>query len=270
MSASVTQLKPTRPPVPAPRSPSDASRADATTALVQRARSEPHPGRRRDLLEEVVLLNRPVAETVAHRFRNRGVPMEDLEQVACEGLTKAVLRFDPDLGNDLLTYAIPMIRGEVQRHLRDHGWSVRPPRRLQQLQRCIVDAEEALAQRLGRRPRRQEVMDELELDPPDYQEAMAAFGCKHATSLDQPVGDGGVPLGTLMTVEDRESAAVEARLVLAPLLRALPERDCEIVYLRFFEDLTQREIGERLGVTQMQVSRLLTQILSRLRAELAT
>jgi RNA polymerase sigma-B factor len=246
------------------------SRAEATAELLERAHAEPDAVRRRRLLDEVVLLNRSVAEGVAHRFRNRGVAQEDLHQVAYEGLTKAVRRFDPTLGHDLLTYAVPMIRGELQRHLRDHGWSVRPPRRVQQLQRCIVESEEDLAQNLGRRPDDREVMAELGVEPCEYHEALAAFGCKRATSLDQPVGaEGDAPLSSILPAEDREAAAAEARLVLAPLLRDLPERDSQIVYLRFFEDLTQREIGDRLGVTQMQVSRLLTQILSRLRRQVA-
>jgi RNA polymerase sigma-B factor len=244
------------------------SRAEATAGLLERAHAEPDAVRRRRLLDEVVLLNRSVAEGVAHRFRNRGVALEDLHQVAYEGLTKAVRRFDPTLGHDLLTYAVPMIRGELQRHLRDHGWSVRPPRRVQQLQRCIIESEEDLAHDLGRRPDDREVMADLGVEACDYHEALAAFGCKRATSLDQPVGvEGDTPLGSILPAEDRDAAASEARLVLAPLLRDLPERDSQIVYLRFFEDLTQREIGDRLGVTQMQVSRLLTQILTRLRRQ---
>lgn len=247
-----------------------ALRTQLTATLLARAHAEPCPARRRQLLEQVVLANRSVAEGVACRFRNRGIAQEDLHQVAYEGLTKAVLRFDPTLGHDLLTYAIPTIRGELQRYLRDQGWSVRPPRRLQELQRCIVQSAEELTQQLGREPRHGEVMAELGLDARDYQEALAAFGCKRATSLDQPVGqDGDSSLGTVVPDDDRDSAASEARLVLAPALKSLPDRDREIVYLRFFEDLTQKEIGERLGVTQMQVSRLLSQILANLRTQVA-
>jgi RNA polymerase sigma-B factor len=257
-------------PATSSRPPESTTRADLTAALLERAHAERHRGRRRQLLDEVVLANRSVAEGVAHRFRNRGIAQEDLHQVAYEGLTKAVLRFDPSMGHDLLTYAVPMIRGELQRHLRDQGWSVRPPRRVQQLQRCIVDCAEGLTQGLGREPLDMELMAELGVESSDYQEAVAAFGCKRATSLDQPVGlAGDESLGSLVAVEDRDAAATEARLVLGPALQILPERDRDILYLRFFEDLTQREIGERLGVTQMQVSRLLTQILARLHAHVA-
>ncbi len=203
-----------------------AARADLTATLLAAAHAEPDPVRRRQLLDEVVVVNRSVAEGVASRFRNRGAAQEDLHQVAYEGLTKAVLRFDPSLGHDLLTYAVPMIRGELQRHLRDQGWTVRPPRRIQQLQRCIIDSAEALSQRLGREPLDDELMTELGVDSGDYHEAVAAFGCKRATSLDQPVGiDGSDSLGSIVAVEDRDVAATEARLVLGPALQTLPERD---------------------------------------------
>ena len=245
-------------------------RAELTARLLVRARNETSPIRRRRLLDHVVLLNRSVAEGVALRFRDRRVPEEDLHQVAYEGLTKAVLRFDPDLSDDLLTYAVPMIRGELQRYLRDQGWTVRPPRRIQQMQRLIVDCARDLAQQLGREPRDTEVAESMGVDWYDYQEAVTAFGCKRATSLDQPLApEAATSLGSAVAVEDGDVEAAEARIVLAPVLRSLADRDREILYLRFFEDLTQREIGERLGVTQMQVSRLLSQILSRMRAEVA-
>ena len=241
-------------------------RAELTATLLARAHTVACPEQRRLLQDQVVLANRGVADAVAARYRNRGTSQEDLQQVAYEGLTKAVRRFDPALGEDLLTYAVPTIRGELQRYFRDQGWSVRPPRRVMELQQNILHSVDELAQRLGREPRDAEVIDRLCVEARDYAEARAAFACKRATSLDQPVGvDGDSSLGALMPGEDREAAAAEARLVLAPALRTLPERDREILYLRFFEDLTQQEIGERLGVTQMQVSRLLTRILTALR-----
>ena len=245
-------------------------RAELTAALLARAQAEPCPERRRHLQDQVVLVNRPVADAVAARYRNRGISREDLQQVAYEGLTKAVRRFDPTLGQDLLTYAVPTIRGELQRHFRDQGWIVRPPRRVMELQQSIIHFADEHAQRMGREPRQTEVIDQLHVQSRDYAEALTAFACKRATSLDQPVGtDGDSSLGALMPGDDREGAAAEARLLLAPALRDLPERDREILYLRFFEDLTQQEIGERLGVTQMQVSRLLSRILATLRQHVA-
>jgi RNA polymerase sigma-B factor len=257
-------------PSPEPGCPAPDPRAELTSSLLVRANSETCPVQRRRLLEQVVLLNRSVAEGVASRYRNRGIAQEDLHQVAYEGLTKAVLRFDPSLSDDLLTYAVPTIRGEVQRYLRDQGWSVRPPRRVLDLQRRILQADQELTQRLGREPQAEEVREELGLPADEYGEALAAFACKQATSLDRPVGIAHTePLGNLLSTDDAGRSAAEARLVLQPALRSLGERDREILYLRFFEDLTQKEIGDRLGVTQMQVSRLLSQLLARLRLEVA-
>ncbi|NPC98343.1 sigma-70 family RNA polymerase sigma factor [Nocardioides sp. zg-DK7169] len=241
-------------------------RSELTRELLDRASATTDEATRDALLEEVVLVNRGVAEAVAARYRNRGIAQDDLVQVAYEGLTKAVRRFDPALRNDLLTYAVPTIRGEVQRYFRDQGWTVRPPRRIQELQwrvnRCLDD----LGHELGREPRDEEVMSRLALGSTEYREVLEAFGCFQPTSLDNPVSaDGATTLGELIADEDRAQRASEARVVLAPVVRQLSERDRRILYLRFFEDRTQEQIGTELGVTQMQVSRLLSRILRRLR-----
>ena len=241
-------------------------RSELTRDLLERAAAAQDPAARAALLDEVVLVNRGVAEAVAARYRNRGIAQDDLVQVAYEGLTKAVKRFDPALRNDLLTYAVPTIRGEVQRYFRDQGWTVRPPRRIQELQwrvnRCLDD----LGHELGREPSDEEVMTRLDLDATEYREVVEAFGCFQPTSLDNPVStDGATTLGELLADEDAAQRASEARVVLAPVVRQLSERDRRILYLRFFEDRTQEQIGLELGVTQMQVSRLLTRILRRLR-----
>jgi RNA polymerase sigma-B factor len=244
-------------------------RAEQTRALLHAAENCPDPDRAHQLREEVVLINRGVADAIAARFRNRGVPRGDLRQVAYEGLVKAVERFDPTVRRDLLTYAVPTIRGELQRHFRDQGWTVRPPRRIQEMQWHAAKANEQLAQDLGREPSEQEMADALSTSIEEYRESFAAFGCFHPTSLDQPAGNGSeTSVGELIADEETTGPASEARLMLAPVVRRLPERDRRILYLRFFEDLTQEEIGEDLGVTQMQVSRLLTRILGDLREEL--
>lgn len=223
---------------------------------------------RRGLLEQVVLINRGVAEAVASRYRNRGIAQDDLVQVAYEGLIKAVARFDPRLRNDLLTYAVPTIRGELQRYFRDQGWTVRPPRRVQELQWRVNHALESLGQELGREPTDQELMAHLDLDLEQYREAIEAFGCFQPTSLDLSVGqDSPTTLGALIPGENTDGDAADARVTLAPVVRRLSERDRRILYLRFFEDRTQQQIGEDLGVTQMQVSRLLARILRHLRDE---
>ena len=248
---------------------SRAERSEQTAQLLQEAHACADPDRATDLRERVVVINRGVAEAVASRYRNRGVPLDDLHQVAFEGLTKAVMRFDPTLRNDLLTYAVPTIRGELQRYFRDQGWTVRPPRRIQETQWQVNQAIDRLSHTLGREPEPAEVAAEIGLPLDDYREAVAAFGCFQPASLDQPAGgEASAAIGDLIPDDDRESGASEARVTLAPVVRRLPERDRRILYLRFFEDRTQEEIGHDLGVTQMQVSRLLNRILGSLREEL--
>ncbi|GAA1154335.1 SigB/SigF/SigG family RNA polymerase sigma factor [Nocardioides aquiterrae] len=244
-------------------------RADQTRALLQQVAETDDPELAAELRERVVVINRGVAEAVAARYRQRGVPVEDLHQVAFEGLTKAVMRFDPELRNDLLTYAVPTIRGELQRYFRDHGWTVRPPRRIQETQWLVNQAVERLTQQLEREPSAVEIAAELDISLDEYRETVAAFGCFQPTSLDQPAtADSLASMGDLLPDEDHDTDASEARVTLAPVVRRLPERDRRILYLRFFEDRTQEEIGQDLGVTQMQVSRLLSRILGTLREEL--
>lgn len=247
-----------------------AERSRLTQQLLDRAHATSDPQERAAVCERVVLLNRRVAEAVAARYRGRGVPQEDLDQAAYEGLTKAVGKFDPSLRNDLLTYAVPTIRGEIQRYFRDQSWMVRPPRRVQELQWRVNQTIDRMAQELGREPADEEVRRELEISEEDYQEAMVGFGCFQPPSLDQPLADqSSLTLGDALPDDGYSDEVVEARTILAPLVRRLPERDRRILYLRFFEDQTQQEIGEDLGVTQMQVSRLLARILKDLRSEIA-
>jgi RNA polymerase sigma-B factor len=263
--------KSTTVPLDGDRGISRAERSARTTELLDAAAHCIDTAERDELLNQVILLNRGVAEAVASRYQGRGVAREDLRQVAYEGLTKAVHRFDPATRNDLLTFAVPTIRGELLRHFRDHGWSVRPPRRVQELQWRVNQKIEELEQELGHEPSDTEIKESLGISDDDYREAIEAFGCFQPTSLEQPAAaDSTATLGTFIPDEDHESAASEARVILSPVVRRLPERDRRILQLRFFEDLTQAEIGEDLGVTQMQVSRLLSRILDELRSELVS
>lgn len=243
-------------------------RAQQTEALLRAAHLTDDPDEAEALRTRVVLINRGVAEAVARRYQHRGLPQDDLNQIAYEGLTKAVARFDPTLRHDLLTFAVPTIRGELQRYFRDLGWTVRPPRRIQEVQGQATSVVGELEQSLGREPTDVEVAAELGIDSEEYAEAMSAVGCFQPASLDLPVGTDAATLGDLLPGEEEARQASEARLVLEPVVRRLPERDRRILYLRFFEDRTQAEIGKDLGVTQMQVSRLLSRILGKLRTEL--
>lgn len=254
---------------PDPRPSSRAERSDRTRQLLLEAHETTDEQRRLELLDEVVLLNRGVAEAVAARYRGRGVSSEDLEQAAYEGLVKAVHKFDPTVRPDLLTYAVPTIRGEVQRWFRDQSWMVRPPRRIQELQWKISRSIDHLSQELGRPPSDTEVSKDVGCSTEELDEAIQGFGCFQPPSLDLPVGESATPMGELIgSGDDRETEIVDVRQTLGPVIGKLSDRDRRILYLRFIEDQSQSEIGDVLGVTQMQVSRLLERIFRTLRAEL--
>lgn len=239
-------------------------RSRRTAELFDLASQTSDDVRRAELLDEVVVLNLRVAHALAHRFAGRGVEVEDLEQVACEGLIKAAGRFDPELGKDFLSFAVPTVRGELQRYFRDLGWAVRPTRRVQETRWAIARAEAELTQRLGHTPSAAELMADLDLTQEEYAEASSADGCFAPTSLDRPAttADDGANIGDLIPDEERGLPASEARIALAPVVRTLSERDRRILFLRYFEDLGQKEIGAEIGVTQTQVSRILDRILT--------
>jgi RNA polymerase sigma-B factor len=251
-------------------SPADgADRARRTDGLVAGLRLVPSetPGSQ-ELTDQLIETNASVARSMASRYRNRGIDLDDLEQVALLGLTKAAQRFDPEAGHDFLSYAVPTIRGELRRHFRDAGWMVRPPRRVQELQSRISRAQRELESQLHRSPRPTEVAQHLGEDLDSVVEALTADGCFMPTSLDGPVGDGASTLGDLLGGHDRALESAEARIVLEPVIGQLPERDQLILQLRFVEERTQQEIAEYVGLTQAQVSRVLTRILAALRSQL--
>ncbi|MCP3421855.1 sigma-70 family RNA polymerase sigma factor [Nocardioides pinisoli] len=244
------------------------ARARRTDAIVCDLRDVRRKADAHDLTRQLIETNAAVARSMASRYRNRGIDLDDLEQVALLGLTKAAQRFDPAAGHDFLSFAVPTIRGELRRHFRDSGWMVRPPRRVQDLQTRIASAQEELEAQLGRSPRPSEVATHLEEDISAVVEALAADGCFTPTSLDAPVADGSSALGDLLGDEDRALAQAEAKVMLDPLMRGLTARDRRIVRLRYFHEQTQQEIADAVGLTQAQVSRVLTRILADLRAGL--
>ena len=242
-----------------------AARATGTADLLARAARCPEH-ERAQLLAEVVELNMGVADAIASRYRRRGVPDDDLQQVAYLALTKAARKFDPDAGHDFLSYAVPTIRGEVCRYFRDCGWMVRPPRKVQELQSRIFAAQGEMSIKLGRSPSPREVAKFLDEPLADVEEALAAEGCFTPTSLDRPLGhESELTVGDLLREIEGSRSAAEARVVLGPLVRRLSERDRKVLQMRFFDDCTQQEIAAEIGVTQTQVSRLLTRIFSELR-----
>jgi RNA polymerase sigma-B factor len=247
------------------------TRRRETTRLLTEAAAATGEERAR-LLDEVIIINTSVARAIASRYANRGIAVEDLEQVAYLALVRAAHKFDGRLAEDFLVYAVPTIRGEVKRYFRDHGWTVRPPRRIQETQARITRAEGELVQHYGRRPTPEETAEHLGADVPDVIEAMGADGCFAPSSLDRPLtnsdGSGFATVGDLLGDDDASQIAAEARVTLAPVVRRLKERDRRILYMRFFEERTQQEIADDIGVTQMQVSRLLSRIMRDLRDEL--
>nr|WP_300049134.1 sigma-70 family RNA polymerase sigma factor [uncultured Nocardioides sp.] len=244
------------------------ARARRTDAIVSDLRGVRHGADADDLTRQLIETNASVARSMASRYRNRGIDLDDLEQVALLGLTKAAQRFDPAAGHDFLSFAVPTIRGELRRHFRDSGWMVRPPRRIQDLQTRIAGAREELESRLGRSSRPSELAAHLGEQTSDVVEALAADGCFTPTSLDARVADGSSSLGDLLGEDDHALAQAEAKVMLDPLMRGLTARDRRIVRLRYFQEQTQQEIADSVGLTQAQVSRILTRILADLRSGL--
>ncbi|WP_143765371.1 SigB/SigF/SigG family RNA polymerase sigma factor [Catenulispora acidiphila] len=211
------------------------------------------------------------ARFVAARFRLRGETQADLEQVAYLGLVKAVDNFDPDYGATFLTYATPMIAGEVRRHFRDTTWHVHVPRRAQENALAVRAVERELTQQLGRAPSAAEIGRRLDLSADEVAEAYEASAAHHTASLDVPVAmaDGdGASLGDLLGDEDPGFDSVVDREALKPLLAELSPRDKRILLMKFFRNMSQAQIGAEIGVSQMQVSRLLSQIIGSLRDRL--
>lgn len=247
-----------------PEFPSE-ERKRRTAELLARANEIEGP-ERDDLLDQVIVLNIPVANSLAARYRNRGQPLEELEQVACLALTKAVRAFRPDRGEDLLVFAVPSILGELKRYFRDVTWTVRPPRRVQELRPRIAAAEEQLQQELGRAPRPREIASLLGCEEEDVLEAIDCRDCASPSSLDEtpPTGADTAWIDRLPSF-DAGFDQTEAVAILAPACRRLKRRDRKILRMRFYEQLTQQQIADELGVTQVQVSRLLQRIMRDLR-----
>lgn len=218
--------------------------------------------------EQLVRRFLPLARRLARRYERASEPLEDLVQVACVGLVKAIDRFDSEQGTGFSSYAVPTILGELKRHFRDSGWALHVPRGLQERVLKLNEAMEHLSGELGRSPTPQELADELAIPMEEVLEGMEAGAAYDTISLDAPLRsseDEKTTYADAMGETDERFELVEHSATLGRALRAMPERERSILYLRFAEGLTQVEIAERVGVSQMHVSRLIRRALERLR-----
>jgi RNA polymerase sigma-B factor len=233
-------------------------------ALIVRYRESGDAAIREALVERFL----PLAYKLAARYRRDGEPLEDLRQVAALGLLKAIDRYDPAHGTAFSSFAVPTILGGLRRHFRDTGWAIHVPRDLQELAVRVEGTIDEQQTTLARAPTVAEIAEHLNTTPERVLEARAAAAARHAASLESPIIDGDESPATLADVIGAPDAgldAAEAAVTAQCLQRDLCERDRELLRLRFGEDLTQREIGARLGISQMQVSRLIRRSLAQLR-----
>ncbi|WP_129841651.1 SigB/SigF/SigG family RNA polymerase sigma factor [Streptomyces sp. RFCAC02] len=257
------------PPTRTRRHPHDD--APDTSDSLARIAALPDGAERRRLRQEVVCAWMPMADRLARRFRDRGESLEDLEQVAALGLVKAVDRYDPERGKAFESYAVPTIVGEVKRHFRDHLWGVHVPRRTQEIRNRVRAARQELDVRVDdHAPPVRALAEHCGLTQDEVRDGLAALGGFSPLSLDADITrEGqGYALGDTLGDADPGFEQVLYREVVRPRLSDLPERDQQILYLRFFEERTQSEIADRLGISQMHVSRLLTRICARLHDEI--
>jgi RNA polymerase sigma-B factor len=241
----------------------DARRPRADRALLERYRQRRNPVDRDVLVERFL----PLARGLARRYQYTGEPLDDLFQVACLGLVKAIDRFDPNRDVAFATYAMPTMLGEIKRYLRDRAWSVRVPRGLQELSLRVETNVAELSGALHRQPTVAEIAHAAAATEEQVLEALQASGAYRATSLDTPrAGEdaAGDTLGDTVASTEQGFGLAEDRATLAHLLRAVTPREREVLRLHFQDDLTQREIGQRIGVSQMQTSRIIRHSIDRL------
>ena len=253
-----------------PKVRSEELRQQQTQALFSQVAATPDRGEREALQAELVVLNIPVAQSIAWRFRGRGCALEDLEQTACMALVRAVRDYDPTRGHAFLSYAVPCVSGAVRKHFRDFGWTVRPPRAVQELKHRVRVVARAPELPPGHGEIPSELAATLGVSEAEVREALAARGCFTPASLDLPLSDGDPrTVGDLLvSYDDRATDAVEARIMLRPALALLSLSDRSVLDMRFVEERSQQQMAELLGTTQPAVSRLITRILGDMHASL--
>ncbi len=247
------------------RQDESAARADAELALLRRYRIDGDEHARDELVEMML----PWVRRVAMRYSNRGQDVDDLVQVGSLGLVKAIERFDFSRGVRLTTFAEPNVTGEIKRFFRDHGWSVRPPRDLQESNAEVMRTVDVLAADLQRTPTVAELAEYLNLSDEQVLEAMHAGAAYDTTPLTIEDNEDSSPIESVaLATDDPDLRRTELRSALGASFDGLTDRDREIIHMRFFEDLTQSEIATRMGISQMQVSRILRAALKTARENL--
>jgi RNA polymerase sigma-B factor len=223
------------------------------------------------LREQAIEAWLPLARRLARRYSGRGEPTDDLVQTATIGLINAVDRFDPDRGATFVGYAIPTILGEIKRHFRDRTWSVRPPRHLQERYLAIMEARRTLTHTLSRSPTVTDIATDLAVTEEEVLDALDGATAYCATSLSTPISaDGGTELGDIIGGADHDMELAELRVALGPVLAQLDKRTQIILSLRFVDNLTQSQIAEKVGLSQMHISRLIIRALDTIREQLNT
>ncbi|MCX5560633.1 RNA polymerase sigma factor SigF [Streptomyces sp. NBC_00038] len=244
-------------------------RSGARTMFIELRKLKDGSAEYAELRNQLVRMHLPLVEHLARRFRNRGEPLDDLTQVATIGLIKSVDRFDPERGVEFSTYATPTVVGEIKRHFRDKGWAVRVPRRLQELRLALTTATAELSQLHGRSPTVHELAEKLGISEEEVLEGLESANAYSTLSLDVPDTDDESPaVADTLGSEDEALEGVEYRESLKPLLEDLPPREKRILLLRFFGNMTQSQIAQEVGISQMHVSRLLARTLAQLREKL--
>jgi RNA polymerase sigma-B factor len=239
-----------------------------TDELLSRLATESDPSQVEIIYERLVERHLDLVNAIANRYRRRGVEWDDLVQVGRLALCKAITGYRTGRGPSFRAYAVPTITGEIKRYFRDHVWDVRPPRRLQELQLDLRECEGHLGQQLGHSPSDRELAAALGIDESALRDAQVAGRVSTTISIDAPTESGsGTTWSDHLATQEKSYDLVEARVLLRPAVEVLSPRERRIIYLRFVCGWTQQEIGQTLGVSQMQVSRLLSRILGKLRAQ---
>ncbi|MEV6521047.1 sigma-70 family RNA polymerase sigma factor [Longispora sp. NPDC051575] len=237
--------------------------------LAERAGLPEGDPRRATLRARVIEKNLPMAHQLARRYSGRGEPGDDLAQVAALALVRAVDGYDPDREVPFLGYAVPCVLGALKRHFRDSCWDIRVPRSVQELSRHVLTATSDLGHRLGRQPTPGELAAHLLVDVPTVAAALGATHSYRLASLDVPPGDAHGDLSEVLGEVDPRFAGVDDRLALGPLVEALPARERRILRMRYSREMSQSSIAAEIGISQMQVSRLLRRSLDQLRSGIA-